>query len=70
MERSEESLVCLVMSFSRDCLRESRVLWVDEMRVRRKVISASSEGVGLAGGGIFWIFWMGASGRNGCWGLS
>lgn len=49
MERSEESLICLVVSSLRLFLRESRLWWAEERRVRRRVISAICEGLGLVG---------------------
>lgn len=49
MERSEESLICLVVSSLRLFLRESRVWCADERRVRRRVISALWDGLGLVG---------------------
>lgn len=47
MERSEESLICLAVSSLRLFLRESRVWCADERRLRRRVISALWEGLGL-----------------------
>lgn len=51
MERSEESLICFFLSSLRLFLRESRVWWADERRVRRMVISAviCEEGLELVG---------------------
>lgn len=64
MERSEESLICLVVSSLRLFLRESRVWCADERRVRRRVISALWDGLGLVGCDIlFFFFWGGVDGR-------
>lgn len=71
MERSEESLICLVLSSLRLFLRESRVWCADERRVRRMVISTLWERLGLAGCDMFFfwgvfLFGTGVSGRKHC----
>ena len=73
VERSEESLICLVVSSLRLFLRESRVWCADERRVRRRVISALWEGLGLVGCDMLFFFFFflgggraGVSGRKGC----
>lgn len=66
MERSEESLICLVVSSLRLFLKESRVWWADERRVRRRVISAIFEGLELLGCDMlsfpFFFFFFGGRG--------
>lgn len=66
MERSEESLICLVVSSLRLFLRESRVWWADERRVRRRVMSAICEGLRLLGCDMLFFSGGRVSGRKRC----